>query len=52
MDNQHVLARFGAVSAAQRGAVLHTFLRLNVEVGVNDRGGEGYVVLEVREVSG
>ena len=51
-DPRHVQARFGAVSSVNRGAALHCFLRLNVEIGVNDRGGEGYIVLEVREVRG
>jgi hypothetical protein len=51
-DPKYVRARFGTIASVNRGAALHCFLRLNVEIGVNDRGGEGYVVLEVKEVSG
>ena len=48
----YVLARFGAFKSVSSGASLHGFLRLNAEIGRDDRGGEGYLVLEIRETQG
>ena len=48
----YVRAEFGAMRSADRGTALHGFLRLRVSVGRNDRGGEGYIVLEIRETAG